>query len=367
MKLNSKKRYLLLADGTVYQGKAFGADGSTLGEVVFTTNMTGYLETLTDPSYYGQIVVQTFPLIGNYGVIPSDMESEKPQLRGYIVREWCDVPSNFRCEGDIDTFLKDNNVIGLWDIDTRSLTRKIRSYGVLNGAIVDSIEDITEELKQKLQTEIVKHAVPSVSPQPSVSGKPSTPKYKVALWDLGAKANIERELQRRDCAVVRVSNEATAEDIAALNVDGVLISNGPGDPVDNPKVIKEVGRWLEKKVPTFGICLGHQMMALSQGCKTEKLKYGHRGGNQPVRQYPNGELYITSQNHGYTVSLDGLPDHVKLLFENVSDKTCEGLTYQGYPAFSVQFHPEASSGPLDTGFLFQRFIDMMGGRDNAPE
>ncbi|MDO4542516.1 MAG: carbamoyl phosphate synthase small subunit, partial [Bacillota bacterium] len=245
MKLNCKKRYLLLADGTVYEGKAFGADGETVGEVVFTTNMTGYLETLTDPSYYGQIVVQTFPLIGNYGVIPPDKESGKPQLRGYIVREWCEFPSNFRCEGDIDTFLKVNNIIGLWDIDTRSLTRKIRSYGVMNGAIVETKEAITDELKNKLQGITVREAVSSVSPQPPVKTEVSVPRFKVALWDLGAKANIERELRSHGCEVVRVSCQATADDIAKLNVDGVLISNGPGDPVDNPFVIEQVGLWLE--------------------------------------------------------------------------------------------------------------------------
>lgn len=368
MKRNSKKCYLVLADGTVYEGKSFGAVGSTLGEVVFTTSMTGYIETLTDPSYYGQLVVQTFPLIGNYGVIPQDSESEKPQLRGYIVREWCEVPSNFRCQGDIDTFLKANNIIGLYDIDTRSLTRRLRSVGVMNGAIVESKEDITPGLIEKLQQETVKDAVPSVSPQKPVSiDEQPDFKYKVAIWDLGSKANIERILRSNGCDVVRVSCKATAEEIAALNVDGIVISNGPGDPVDNPEVIKEVGNWLEYKVPTFGICMGHLVMALSQGCKTEKLKYGHRGENQPVREYPGGELYITSQNHGYAVCLDGMPAHVKLLYENVSDKTCEGLSYQGYPAFSVQFHPEAAGGPLDTEFLFQRFIDLMGGDGNAAE
>ncbi|MEG1478345.1 MAG: carbamoyl phosphate synthase small subunit [Clostridiales bacterium] len=365
MKRNSKNCYLVLADGTIYPGKSFGARGDTLGEVVFTTAMTGYMETLTDPSYYGLIVVQTFPLIGNYGVITPDCESEKPLVRGYIVREWCEVPSNFRNEGDIDTFLKSNNIIGLYDIDTRALTRRLRVQGVMNGAIVEDKAEINDALFAKLNAYKVESGVETVSPQKSLGLKPENPKYKVALWDLGAKNNMERELVARDCEVIHLPSTVTAEEIAALNVDGVLVTNGPGDPELNPDVIKEMAKWMDKKIPTMGICLGHQIMALAQGCKTEKLKYGHRGENQPVREIPNGKLYITSQNHGYTVSSQDLPHHVKVLYENVSDGTCEGLTFEGMPCFSVQFHPEAAGGPLDTAFLFQRFIDLMGGAANA--
>ena len=363
--MDKKEIYLVLADGTVYTGKSFGAVAETMGEVVFTTGMTGYLETLTDPSYYGQIVVQTFPLIGNYGVIPSDFESKGPHLKGYIVREWCETPSNFRAEGTLDAFLKERNIVGLYDIDTRSLTRRLRSHGVMNGAIVASKDKITDELLDTLKNFRVVDAVPSVSPQESVGSEPSKKKYKVALWDFGAKAYIERQLLDRGCDVVRVDCHAKAEDIVALNVDGVLLSNGPVDPADNPEVVVEVGRWLERKMPTLGICLGHQLMALSQGIKTEKLKYGHRGANQPVRELPTGKVFITSQNHGYAVSTRELPPYISPLFENVNDGTCEGLTYQGYPAFSVQFHPEAAGGPLDTTFLFDRFIAMMGGNSDA--
>lgn len=363
--MSNKEIYLVLADGTVYTGKSFGANAETMGEVVFATGMTGYLETLTDPSYYGQIVVQTFPLIGNYGVIPSDFESKGPHLKGYVVRQWCETPSNFREDGTLDAFLKERNIVGLYDIDTRSLTRRLRSHGVMNGAIVVSRDKITDELFEELKNFRVKEAVPSVSPQQPTVAPGGEKRFKVALWDFGAKANIERELFNRGCNVVRVDCRATAEEIEALNVDGVLLSNGPGDPMDNPDAIREVGRWVEKKIPTFGICLGHQLLALSQGAKTEKLKYGHRGANQPVRELPGGNVYITSQNHGYAVSWERLPKHAKPLFENVSDSTCEGLIYEGLPAFSVQFHPEASAGPLDTAFLFDRFIAMMGGDDNA--
>lgn len=367
MKRNSQKIFLVLADGSVFEGMSFGAKHACLGEVVFTTAMTGYMETLTDPSYHGLIVVQTFPLIGNYGVISSDCESEKPHVSGYIVREWCEVPSNFRSEGDIDTFLKSNNIVGLYGIDTRALTRKLREHGVMNGAIVEDKSEINDALMKKLQDYAVKNAVEAVSPQKPVKDSEEEHRFHVALWDLGAKGSIEKELIKRGCKVTRVDYTATADEVAALQVDGVLISNGPGDPVNNPKVVAEVGKWLEKKIPTMGICLGHQMMALSQGAKTEKLKYGHRGENQPVREYPNGEIYITSQNHGYTVSLENLPSHLSVLYDNVSDGTCEGLAFRGYPAFSVQFHPEAAGGPLDTGFLFDRFIAMMGGDDYAAE
>lgn len=365
--MSKKEIYLVLADGTVYTGKSFGADAETMGEVVFTTGMTGYLETLTDPSYYGQIVVQTFPLIGNYGVIPSDFESKGPQLKGYIVREWCEAPSNFRADGTLDSFLKERNIVGLYDIDTRSLTRRLRSHGVMNGAIVASKDKITDELLEALKNFRVENAVPSVSPQEPIAAPQGEKKYKVALWDFGAKAYIERQLLDRGCDVIRIDCRAKAEDIDALNVDGVLLSNGPGDPADNPDIIREVGHWLERKVPTLGICLGHQLMALSQGVKTEKLKYGHRGANQPVRELPTGNVYITSQNHGYAASTKNLPPHVKPLFVNVNDGTCEGLAYDGLPAFSVQFHPEASGGPLDTVFLFDRFIAMMGGNSDAAE
>ena len=370
MKRDAKKIYLVLADGTVIAGKSFGAAGDVVGEVVFTTGMTGYLETLTDPSYYGQIVVQTFPLIGNYGVIPADFESKKPQVQGYIVREWCDTPSNFRCEGDIDALLKANGIIGLCDIDTRSLTRKLRSAGVMNGMITENLDNMEEKFAA-IRSYRVRDAVAAVTRRDEDDMKPEKVCRRVALWDFGAKGNIAKELVKRGCEVVAVPAEATADEIAALNVDGLMLSNGPGDPAENTGIIAEISRWTKKQIPTFGICLGHQLLALSEGARTEKLKYGHRGANQPVREVPTGNILITSQNHGYAVSNESLPDHAELLYENVNDNTCEGIAYRDFPAFSVQFHPEACAGPLDPGFLFDRFVEMMdtakGGKDNAAE
>ncbi len=365
-----KEIYLVLADGTVMKGKSFGACGDVIGEVVFTTGMTGYLETLTDPSYYGQIVVQTFPLIGNYGVIPADFESEKPRLSGYIVREWCDFPSNFRSEGNIDTLLKEHHIVGLCDLDTRALTRKLRSAGVMNGMITASLDGFEEKLA-KIGAYRVVNAVAAVTETEETVIKPEKTAYRVALWDFGAKGNIIRELVKRGCEVICVPAGITADVIEALHVDGLVLSNGPGDPKENTDIIPEIGRWVKKRIPTFGICLGHQLLALSEGARTEKLKYGHRGANQPVREVATGNILITSQNHGYAVVRESLPAHAELIYENVNDHTCEGVAYRNFPAFSVQFHPEASAGPLDPGFLFDQFITMMdtakGGKDNAAE
>ena len=346
----SKDIYLLLADGTAYKGKSFGAEGETLGEVVFSTGMVGYLETLTDPCYYGQIVVQTFPLIGNYGVIPEDLESDSPQLRGYIVREWCDVPSNFRSTGDIDTFLKEKNVIGLYDIDTRALTRKLRTVGVMNGMITSDLDDMETKLEQ-IRAFRAENCVEAVASKEKTTNAPENAQYKVALWDLGAKHKIAKELVARGCEVITVPAAASADDIEALGVDGVVIADGPGDPAENREIITEISRWFKKQIPTLGVSLGHQLLALSQGARTEKLKYGHRGGNQPVRDLTDGSIYISSQNHGYTVVADSLPANAKLLYENVNDMTCEGVRFENAPAFSVQFAPNDK--------VYDRFLDMI--------
>ena len=354
----SKEIYLLLADGTVFTGKSFGAVGDTLGEVVFTTGIVGYLETLTDPSYYGQIVVQTFPLIGNYGVIPADFESDASHIKGYIVREWCETPSNFRSEGDIDSFLKENNIIGLYDIDTRALTRKLRAFGVMNGMITADLSDKEAKL-EKIRSYTITESVESTTTTEITTYPAEEKKYKVGLWDFGAKHNIIKELNRRGCEVVCLPAHTSAEEIAKLNLDGIMLSNGPGDPADNTEIIAEIGKVASSGMAICGICLGHQLLALSQGAKTKKLKYGHRGGNQPVRNLTDGSICITSQNHGYAVDETTLPPHAKLLYENVNDKTCEGVQYDTFPGFSVQFHPEAAAGPKDSAFLFDDFLHMI--------
>lgn len=397
------KAYLILADGTVFEGTSIGTEGKTIGETVFTTGMTGYIETLTDPSYFGQIVTQTFPLIGNYGVESGDFESKKSWVRGYIVRELCDKPSNFRCEGDLDSFLREQNIVGITGIDTRKLTKILREAGVMNGMILSG--DESEKLKtengklvaensllEEIRAYKIENAVESVqslcnendgdfkgqhplgegvaenanggcsegetSPKIADSSSPA-PKFSVVLFDFGAKANIERELEKRGCKVTVVPFDTTAQKVIELNPDGIMLSNGPGDPAENVNIIEEIRKLCESRIPIFGICLGHQMLALARGAKTSKLKYGHRGGNHPVKDLESGRVFITSQNHGYAVESETLPDYAKLSFVNANDNTCEGVTYIDIPAFSVQFHPEACGGPHDTNFLFDKFIEMM--------
>ncbi len=357
----SRTAYLILENGTVFEGKAFGAEKETTGELVFTTAMTGYLETLTDPSYFGQVVIQTFPLIGNYGVIPSDFESKSPALKGYIVREWCQAPSNFRCEGDLDTFLKESEIPGIYGIDTRALTRIVREYGVLNCRIAYS-DEVTEKTLDEIKNYVIKDAVESTTLEKPQEFKAENPELNVVLMDFGAKHNIGRELVKRGCNVTVVPADTTAEQIKNMNPDGIMLSNGPGDPSDNKNIIDELKKLCEYKIPTFGICLGHQLLALSQGAETKKLKYGHRGANQPAKELETGRVYITSQNHGYAVLSDSIPENGRVSFVNGNDNTCEGVNYTDMPAFSVQFHPEACGGPRDTSFLFDRFISMM--KDN---
>ena len=355
-----QKAYLILENGTIFEGKSFGSTGEVIGEIVFTTAMTGYLETLTDPSYYGQIVVQTFPLIGNYGVIPSDFESMQPHLKAYIVKDWCQEPSNFRCEGNLDTFLKDSGIIGLYGIDTRALTKIVREHGVMNGKIVQqgSVSGLSLDILQDYE---IVDAVKSVTCNEEIVFSPEEVKHKVVLWDFGAKNNIRRELVKRGCEVTIIPSYTKAERIFEIAPDGIMLSNGPGDPAENVEIIEELKKLAKAKIPTFGICLGHQLLALSQDAKTEKLKYGHRGANQPALEVETGRVYIISQNHGYAVVNDSLKNNAKISFVNANDNTCEGIEYTDMPAISVQFHPEASAGPLDTAFLFDRFIKLIEG------
>ena len=402
------KAFLVLADGTVFEGQSIGAKGSSIGETVFTTGMTGYLETLTDPSYFGQIVTQTFPLIGNYGIIPEDYESKKSWVRGYIVRELCDLPSNFRCSGDLDSFLKNQNIVGICGIDTRALTKKLREAGVMNGMIISNSDEtpiVNGELLSKIKAYRVEKSVETVSCSElgirnaelgiddgfikynSIAKTWSETNHniyhikkpvRIVLWDFGAKYNIQRELEKRGAEVIVVPYSYTAEDILKLNPDGIMLSNGPGDPSDNVGIVREINKLCEynlrlsgestrNSLPIFGICLGHQMLALARGAKTSKLKYGHRGGNHPVKDMETGRVYISSQNHGYAVENDTLPSYAKLAFINSNDGTCEGVTYTDIPAFSVQFHPEACGGPHDTNYLFDKFVNMIDVRKKHKE
>lgn len=404
---DSTKACLVLANGLVFEGKSMGATGCVTGEAVFTTGMNGYIETLTDPSYYGQIVTQTFPLIGNYGIIPKDYESAKCNLKGYIVRSVCEDPSNFRCEGTLDSYLKAQNIIGLYDIDTRQLTKVLREVGVMNGMLVSgdseeakkvfaALEDESKKaaLLEEIKAFKIVNAVESVTgsataveesadvvfsecakyrfvPVRADGTKENDPEVamrdgkgkKVVLWDFGAKANIRRELLKRGLEVTTVSGLTSADEILAMAPDGVMLSNGPGDPKENVKIIEEIKKIVKAGVPIFGICLGHQLLALAMGAQTSKLKYGHRGANQPVKHLSTGRVYISSQNHGYAVENDSLPDGAVLSFVNTNDGTCEGITYTKFPAFSVQFHPEACSGPLDTSFLFDDFVKLINDKD----
>ena len=352
-----KKGYLVLQDGRVFEGVRFGANADTIGELVFTTGMCGYIETLTDPSYAGQIVMQTYPLIGNYGIIREDFEGNCC-VKGYVVREYCDAPSNFRTDCDLDTYLKEQNVPGLYGVDTRELTRIIREHGVMNATICD---EVPADLKP-VETYAVVGVVEAVTcKEPTVHPAVGEEMFKVSLLDYGAKNNIIRELQKRGCTVTVLPATTSAEDILTSDPDGVMLSNGPGDPAENVYQIEQIKKLLGK-VPMFGICLGHQLTALAAGGKTYKLKYGHRGVNQPVRDMNGVRTFITSQNHGYAVDSDSIKAG-KLSFANANDGTCEGIDYPDLKAFTVQFHPEACTGPKDTSFLFDRFVELMKGGD----
>ncbi|MBR0599693.1 carbamoyl phosphate synthase small subunit [Sinanaerobacter chloroacetimidivorans] len=352
--------YLILADGTIFRGKGFGAFGTTIGEVVFTTGMTGYQETLTDPSYYGQLVTQTFPLIGNYGLNDQDSESEKCWAKGYIVREWCEEPSNFRNQFDLDTYLKEQGVIGIYEIDTRALTRKIREYGVMNGAITTEIPNDLSEFLSELKKYSIKDAVKSVSGSEILHDTSGDTEHHVVLYDYGYKHNILRSLKNRGCRVTVVPYNTSAETIKELQPDGIMLSNGPGDPAENTEAIGILKELMTMGIPIFGICLGHQLLALANGAKTEKLKYGHRGANQPVVDKIRDRIFITSQNHGYAVVGETLDESIGFVSHyNANDGSCEGVTYANGSAFTVQFHPEACAGPQDTQYLFDQFIAKM--------
>ena len=353
------KAFLILEDGTVFTGTSIGSTRDMISEIVFNTSMTGYLEVLTDPSYAGQAVVMTYPLIGNYGITP-DMESLKAWPDGYIVRELSRMPSNFRCEGTIQDFLKKYDIPGIAGVDTRALTKILREKGTMNGMITTNENYDLEEVISKLKNYKVEGVVSKVTCEEKYvlegTGK------KVALLDLGAKKNIAKSLNDRGCEVTVYPADTTAEEIIASNPDGIMLSNGPGDPAECTSIIKEIKKLYETDIPIFAICLGHQLMALATGGTTYKLKYGHRGGHHPVKDLQTGRVYISSQNHGYVVDEDKIDPNVAVpAFKNVNDGTNEGLAYVGKNIFTVQFHPEACPGPQDSGYLFDRFLEMMGG------
>ena len=382
------KAYLILEDGTVFEGQSIGAPREVVSEIVFNTSMTGYLEVLTDPSYAGQAVVMTYPLIGNYGVARQDMESKKAWPDGYIVRELSRIPSNFRSEDTIQHFLSEQNIPGISGIDTRALTKLLREKGTMNGMITTtSYGDLSEPLS-RIRAYRVRGVVAATSCKEKYMIKPSDPTAeptsirtaekpeslkmragtgrRVALLDLGAKKNIAQSLAERGCQVTVYPSNTTAEEILAAHPDGIMLSNGPGDPKENVEVIRQIRKLYESDVPIFAICLGHQLMALATGADTYKLKYGHRGGNHPVKDLATGRVYISSQNHGYAVDTDSLDPNVAVpAFVNVNDGTNEGLRYVGKNIFTVQYHPEACPGPQDSSYLFDRFLKMMEVRADA--
>ena len=354
------KAFLILEDGTVFTGQSIGAQREVISEIVFNTSMTGYLEVLTDPSYAGQAGVMTYPLIGNYGICYEDMESDRPWPDAFIVRELSRIPSNFRSEDTIQNFLLKYDIPGISGIDTRALTKILREKGTMNGCITTDEHYQIDEIIPKLKAYTTGKVVEKVTCKEKYVLNGDGP--KVALLDLGAKRNIARSLNERGCEVTVYPALTSAKEILDADPDGIMLSNGPGDPKECTSIIEEIKKLYQSDVPIFAICLGHQLMALANGADTYKMKYGHRGGNHPVRDLETGRVYISSQNHGYVVDTDTLDPSVAVpAFENVNDGTNEGLAYTGKNIFTVQYHPEACPGPRDSAYLFDRFMKMMEG------
>lgn len=353
------KAFLILEDGTVFEGTSIGSQKEIISEIVFNTSMTGYLEVLTDPSYAGQAVVMTYPLIGNYGITP-DMESDRSWVDAYIVRELSRMPSNFRCEGTIQEFLMEHDIPGVAGIDTRALTKILREKGTMNGMVTTNenynLDEVLPRIKEYNAGDVVTKVTCNEAKSFPGKGK------HVALMDFGVKRNIIESLTKRGCEVTVYPAHTTAEEILNSNPDGIMLSNGPGDPKQCGDIIKEIKKLYDSDVPIFAICLGHQLMALATGADTHKMKYGHRGANHPVKNLESGRVYISSQNHGYVVDENTLDEKVAVpFFANVNDGSNEGLKYIGKNVITVQFHPEACSGPEDSNVLFEEFIKMMGG------
>ncbi len=351
------KRYLVLEDGTYYEGEGFGFDQYQIGELVFNTSMTGYQEILTDNSYCGQIVMMTYPLIGNYGINRDDNESVVPHVFGFVIKDYCESPSNFRSEETLDAYLKRVEIPGIYGIDTREITKKIRAIGTLKASFCNTKEEI-DELVQKLKNadflhdQVARVSTKTIYPIPG-RGK------KIVVMDFGIKLSILRELAQRGCDLTVVPYDTSAETILAMHPDAVFLSNGPGDPADLIDVIENVKKLIPNTV-VFGICLGCQLIALASGAKTYKLKFGHRGGNHPVVNLKTGKVEITSQNHGFAVDIDSLKNtELEMSYEALNDKSCEGVRHTKYPVFAVQYHPEANAGPQDSNYLFDEFIDLI--------
>ena len=358
-----KERLLILEDGSVYKGKAFGSDDFQIGEIVFNTSMTGYQEILTDNSYCGQIVMMTYPLIGNYGVNRDDYESIIPAVFGFVVKDLCDTPSNWRARESLDHFLKKEHIPGIYDVDTRAITRKLRNYGTMKATMADADADVDAIVKQLKEADYLHDQVARVSTN-KIFPIPNRG-HKVVLMDFGAKLGIIRELSKRGCDLIVVPWNTPAETIMDFQPDGVMLTNGPGDPEDVPEAIETIRELIPQTV-VFGICLGHQLISLACGAKTYKLKFGHRGGNHPVVFLGDGHVEITSQNHGFAVDTDSLADtDLVMTHQALNDKSCEGVANTKYPCFSVQFHPEASAGPEDSRDLFDVFIEKMEENRNA--
>lgn len=362
------KAYLILEDGTVFTGKSIGSKKEVISEIVFNTSMTGYLEVLTDPSYAGQAVVMTYPLIGNYGICRKDMEAKGSHTDGFIVRELARLGSNFRNEQSIQDFLIEQDIPGIEGIDTRALTKILREKGTMNGMITTEEPVDVSSILEKIKEYSVRGVVDEVTTKEIISYRPGdldtdsnvSVTKKVAILDVGTKFNIARCLLKRGCEVTIYPARTKAEDILATNPDGIMLTNGPGDPKECTFVIEELKKLYQSDVPIFAICLGHQLMALACGCDTEKMKYGHRGANHPVKDLETGRVYISSQNHGYVVKDSSVPEEIaEVAFVNVNDGSVEGLKYKNKKIFTVQFHPEACAGPKDSEVLFDRFIKMM--------
>lgn len=356
------KAKLILENGAVFRGESIGDTADRVCEVVFNTSMTGYQEILTDPSYAGQGVVMTYPLIGNYGVNSEDMESSRPWAEALVVRHLAVRGSNFRREGDVDEYLKQYHITGIQGVDTRGLTRLLRSQGTMNGMISCAEDFSVERALEKIRAYRVEGTVERVTRREVETFQAQGPQlYRVALMDYGVKTNMIRCLQRRGCTVTVYPAHTPASTVLSGNYDGVMLSNGPGDPADNVEIIREVKTLYDSGVPLFAVCLGHQLLALATGAKTQKMPFGHRGGNHPVKDLGEGRVFITSQNHGYAVVAETVePSVAEVSHINVNDGGVEGLRYRRPACFTVQFHPEASPGPMDTEYLFDRFVASMG-------